>query len=161
MLGVKLTPTFRINIDPTMSAKGAKHSSIPRSSMSALKSVFNTVRQTVSGASTPAPGTPAENTPLDGLFLKVDPAIDGEDCDHDCDSCHVNYPRGFKIDESDKLYGYVKGWSTHVLVATGKTDWVRDVADEKGSVMEAIDKKADVKISNGVCFLCRGLLVHY
>jgi hypothetical protein len=115
-----------------------------------LKSFLNTARQTISGASTPAPGTPAENTPIDGLFLKVDPAVDGENCDHDCESCHVNYPRGFKIDEGDKLYGYVKGWSTHVLVATGKTDWVRDVADEKGSVMEAIDKKADVKVSNGV-----------
>ena len=62
----------------------------------------------------------------------------------------MRYPKGFKIDEDDKLYGYVKGWSTHVLVATGKTDWVRDVADEKGSVMEAIDKKANVKPSNGV-----------
>lgn len=25
-----------------------------------------------------------------------------------------------------------------MLVATGKTDWVRDVQDEKGSVMEAV-----------------------
>jgi len=61
----------------------------------------------------------------------------------------VKLPKGFKIDEEDELYGHVKGWATHVLVATGKTDWVRDVADEKGSVMEAIDKKADVKPSNG------------
>jgi hypothetical protein len=119
--------------------------------MSTLKSFLNSARQTISGASTPAPGTPAENTPIEALFPKVDKAIDGEDCDHDCESCHVKYPRGFKIDEDDKLYGYVKGWSTHVVVATGKTDWVRDVADEKGSVMEAIDKKADVKPSNGVC----------
>jgi glycerol-3-phosphate O-acyltransferase/dihydroxyacetone phosphate acyltransferase len=52
----------------------------------------------------------------------------------------VRYPRGFKIDEEDVLYGQVKGWSTHVLVGTGKTDWVRDVGDEKGSVMEAIGK---------------------
>ena len=115
----------------------------------AFKSLLNTARQTISGASTPAPGTPAENTPLHALFRKVDPAIDGEDCDHDCESCIVSLPKGFKIDEDDKLYGYVKEWSTHVLVATGKTDWVRDVADEKGSVMEAISK-ADVKPSNGV-----------
>ena len=131
----------------------AKQPSSRRSSKimsSALKSFLDSAKQTISGASTPAPGTPAENTPIDGLFLKVDPAIDGEDCDLDCDSCLVHYPRGFKIDEDDKLYGYVKGWSTHVLVATGKTDWVRDVADEKGSVMEAIDKKAEVKPSNGV-----------
>jgi hypothetical protein len=118
---------------------------------STFKSFLDNARQTISGASTPAPGTPAENTPCEALFPKVDRAVDGEDCDHDCDSCHVQYPKGFKIDEEDRLYGYVKGWSTHVLVATGKTDWVRDVADEKGSVMEAIEKKANVKPSNGVC----------
>lgn len=120
---------------------------------STFKSFLDTARQTISGASTPAPGTPAENTPCESLFPKVDPAVDGEDCDHDCSSCVVKYPKGFKIEEDDKLYGYVKGWSTHILVATGKTDWVRDVADEKGSVMEAIEKKADVKPSNGVCRL--------
>jgi hypothetical protein len=115
-----------------------------------LKSLLSNARQTISGASTPVPGTPVESTPLSEIFPKVDPAVDGDDCDHDCASCHVSYPRNFKIEEDDKLYGHVKGWSTHVLVATGKTDWVRDVADEKGSVMEAIEKKADVKVNNGV-----------
>jgi len=66
------------------------------------------------------------------LFAKTDPARDGDECLHDCDSCTV----------------HVKGWSTHVLVGTGKADWVRDVADEKGSVMEAIDR-ADAP-TNGV-----------
>ncbi|KZZ91358.1 Sucraseferredoxin-like protein [Moelleriella libera RCEF 2490] len=65
---------------------------------------------------------------------------DGDDCLQDCESCTVRYPRSFKIDEDDTLYGHVKGWSTHVLVGTGKSDWVRDVADEKGSVMQAISK---------------------
>jgi hypothetical protein len=144
--------------NPTMSYKtegsAAKknHPAVGRSfkMTSSLKSFLNSAKQSLSGASTPAPGTPDGNTPCSHLFPKVDPAVDGEDCDHDCDSCIVSLPKGFKIDEDDKLYGYVKGWSTHVLVATGKTDWVRDVADEKGSVMEAIDKKADVKPSNGV-----------
>ncbi|KAG5912655.1 hypothetical protein E4U42_002041, partial [Claviceps africana] len=72
------------------------------------------------------------------LFRKTDPATDGPDCLRDCDSCTVRYPRGFKIDEADVLFGQVQGWSTHVVVGTGKTDWTRDVADEKGSVMEAI-----------------------
>jgi hypothetical protein len=117
---------------------------------SAFKSILNTVQQTVSGSTTPVPVTPPNSTPRDQLFPKVDPAIDGDDCDHDCNSCHVKYPKGFKINEDDKLYGHVKGWSTHVLVATGKTDWVRDIADEKGSLMEAIEKKAHVKPANGV-----------
>lgn len=87
------------------------------------------------------------------LFPKVDPAIDGEDCDQDCATCEVRLPKGWKIDESDSLYGHVNGWATHAVVATGKTDWVRDVADEKGSVMEAVGQwmsKHD-QPENGVC----------
>jgi len=83
------------------------------------------------------------------LFPTTDPAVDGDDCLHDCASCSVKYPRKFEIDETEELYGHVKGWSTHLIVATGKTDWVRDVADEKGSIMEAVDK-GDAKPSNGV-----------
>jgi hypothetical protein len=115
-----------------------------------LKSFIFSAKQTMSGALAPVPGTPAESASIEHLFPKVEPSIDGEDCDHDCESCIVSYPKGFKINEDDELYGYVNGWATHVLVATGKSDWVRAVADEKGSVMEAIEKKADVKPSNGV-----------
>ncbi|MCJ1388403.1 hypothetical protein MMC18_001250 [Xylographa bjoerkii] len=82
------------------------------------------------------------------LFPKVDPAVDGEDCEHDCESCTIHYPAKFSIDEEEKLYGMVKGWATHMLVATGKTDWVRDVEDEKGSVMEAVGK-CKVQPTNG------------
>lgn len=86
------------------------------------------------------------------IFPKVDPAIDGEDCDHDCETCEVQYPKGFKIDEEEKLYGHVNGFATHMLVATGKTDWVKDVSDEKGSVMEAV-RDCKVEPSNGKLML--------
>jgi hypothetical protein len=76
----------------------------------------------------------------DALFPRTKPEIDGEDCLHDCETCTIHLPRGFKIDEDDQLFGQIKGFSRHLIVATGKTDWVRDVADEKGSVMEAMDK---------------------
>lgn len=85
----------------------------------------------------------------DKLFTKPDPAVDGEECLHDCATCTVKYPAKFDVDFKDELYGQVKGWATHLLVATGKSDWVRDVADEKGSVMEAIEK-GGVEPSNGV-----------
>ncbi|KAL6865859.1 hypothetical protein ACO1O0_001958 [Amphichorda felina] len=85
-------------------------------------------------------GAGAGPAPIGDLFAKTDPATDGDDCLHDCDSCSLKYPRGFKVDESDVLYGQVKAWSTHLIVGTGKADWVRDVSDEKGSVMEAVDK---------------------
>ncbi|RMZ77022.1 hypothetical protein DV738_g4591, partial [Chaetothyriales sp. CBS 135597] len=74
------------------------------------------------------------------LFPKTDPAIDGDACLHDCDTCTITYPRKFDVDESDKLYGHVSGWDTHLIVGTGKTDWVHNVAHEKGSVMEALEK---------------------
>ncbi len=83
------------------------------------------------------------------LFPTTDPAVDGDDCLHDCSSCTVKYPRKFDIDETEQLFGHVKGWSTHLIVATGKTDWVRDVADEKGSIMEAVDR-GSVQPNNGV-----------
>ncbi|KAF5017735.1 hypothetical protein F66182_10305 [Fusarium sp. NRRL 66182] len=74
------------------------------------------------------------------LFIKTDPKVDGEECLHDCENCTGRYPRGFNIEESDVLYGLVQAWSTHLIVATGKSDWVRDVADEEGSIMEAVSK---------------------
>ncbi|MCJ1356573.1 MAG: hypothetical protein MMC33_006568 [Icmadophila ericetorum] len=82
------------------------------------------------------------------LFPSVDPSTDGEDCLQDCASCTIHYPAKFGIDEEEKLYGRVKGWATHMLVATAKTDWVRDVEDEKGSVMEAV-RDCGAKPSNG------------
>lgn len=87
----------------------------------------------------------------DRLFRKVDPAVDGEECIRDCASCTIRYPSKFDVDMKDKLYGNIGGWATHMLVATGKTDWVRDVADEKGSVMEAVER-GGVEPSNGVSF---------
>ncbi|RYP78667.1 hypothetical protein DL771_000334 [Monosporascus sp. 5C6A] len=102
-----------------------------------FKSLFDGAKKLALGGSGVGSGSKA---PIGQLFPRTIPEVDGEDCTHDCESCHINYPRGFKIDEEDVLYGHVKGWSTHVLVATGKSDWVRDVEDEKGSVMQAIGK---------------------
>lgn len=74
------------------------------------------------------------------LFPATNPDVDGEECLHDCNDCTVHYPAKFKIDEDDTLYGHVKGWETHLIVGTGKTDWVRDVTDEKASVMQAVGR---------------------
>lgn len=83
------------------------------------------------------------------LFPTTDPTVDGDDCLHDCASCSINYPRKFDIDETEELFGHVQGWNTHLIVATGKTDWVRDVTDEKGSIMEAVGQRGATP-SNGV-----------
>lgn len=143
--------------------EGASPSAVPPSSFSSpppngihmplkqkmavgFKSLFEGAKKLAIGDT--AAESPAARASMADLFPKVDPAVDGEDCDHDCESCVVKYPKGFKIDEADALYGFVKGWSTHVLVATGKSDWVRDVTDEKGSVMQAIGNAKGP--SNGV-----------
>lgn len=51
----------------------------------------------------------------DVLFTKTDPAIDGDDCLHDCETCTVKYPRKFETDQDDKLYGNIGGWNTSTL----------------------------------------------
>ncbi|KAK5093442.1 hypothetical protein LTR70_004803 [Exophiala xenobiotica] len=86
------------------------------------------------------------------LFPKTDPKVDGEDCLHDCASCVESLPRKWEIDEEDELYGYVKGWETHLVIGTGKADWVRDVTEENGSLMQAVGNLG-VELSNGKLML--------
>lgn len=92
---------------------------------------------------------PFQKAPCDTIFTKTDPKIDGEECLHDCDSCTIRYPSKFIVDTEDSLYGGPNGWATHLVIATGKSDWVRDVDDEEGSVMQAINK-AGIEPDNGV-----------
>ncbi|ETI20339.1 hypothetical protein G647_08373 [Cladophialophora carrionii CBS 160.54] len=106
--------------------------------MSLLRRVTTFLTPTQSSANLNA-GFSTAKTEAD-LFPPTDPAIDGEQCLHDCSSCTVHYPAKFSIDEDDRLFGHVKGFNVHLLVGTGKTDWVRDVTDEKHSVMQAVGK---------------------
>ncbi|EPS38405.1 hypothetical protein H072_7847 [Dactylellina haptotyla CBS 200.50] len=62
------------------------------------------------------------------------------DCDLKCHSCTIKYPASFKIEEDADLWQTSDGWATHILIATGKSDWVRNVDHEKGSIMEALSK---------------------
>ncbi|KAL8667984.1 MAG: hypothetical protein Q9168_007149 [Polycauliona sp. 1 TL-2023] len=119
---------------------------------SALKRGRAFLTPTSSSQTVPTLNNGFSKAPEELLFPKVDPAVDGEDCDRDCESCSIRYPAKFSIDEDDKLYGHVNAWATHMLVATGKTDWVRDVSDEKGSVMQAV-RDCGVEPSNGKLML--------
>jgi len=103
----------------------------------------------VSAAKALAVGNSGSKAGMADLFPAVDPAVDGAECDRDCESCTIKYPAKFSVEEGDRLYGLITGWATHVLVATGKTDWSSKIADEKGSLMEALE--AAEKPSNGVC----------
>ncbi|KAI1078038.1 actin patches distal protein [Whalleya microplaca] len=117
---------------------------------SGLMSFFGGARRAVAGDPSGSGGS-SKRSGGGGLFPQTTPDVDGEACTRDCDSCTVKYPRHFKVEESHALYGRVKPWSTHVLVATSKSDWSRKVEDERGSVMEAFDSAS--KPSNGKLML--------
>ncbi|CAI7577126.1 unnamed protein product [Penicillium glandicola] len=77
----------------------------------------------------------------DYLFQKVDPKEDGPECLKDCANCTVQFPSKVKIEMSRPLYGQVKEFHAHVLVATGQSDWKeKDVGKVSGSLMEAFDE---------------------
>ena len=123
---------------------------------SVVKSIYNRSTSILTHGnpdSTPDPTDPSKFSTVqtvNDLFPCVDPQTDGADCLEDCSTCTIKYPSRFKVDESEELYGHINGWSTHVLVATGKSDWVRDVTDEEGSVMSALGAQDASKPQNGV-----------
>ncbi|EER25557.1 hypothetical protein CPC735_066570 [Coccidioides posadasii C735 delta SOWgp] len=71
------------------------------------------------------------------IFPTVDPESDGPDCTRDCADCTIKYPSRFMTEDQRRLYGKVKPFATHVLVATGKSDWVPKVENMQGTLMEA------------------------
>lgn len=109
-----------------------------------FRSLFSITRQ--------KPLTPkSENGSIEKteLFPTVDPAVDGPDCDKECADCTIEFPSRFKVNSDRELYGSIKPFVKHVLVATGKTDWVPKVEDEEGSLMEGF-KKGSFKPKTGV-----------
>lgn len=93
------------------------------------------------------------------IFPSVNPELDGPDCRQDCAGCTVKYPAKFKIDTTKPLYGHIKEFSTHALVATGKSDWIEKVKHDKGSLMEAF-AQSPVKSRHGVCLLLSTEILH-
>lgn len=63
----------------------------------------------------------------------------------------MQYPSKVKVEMSKPLYGNIKAFHSHVLVATGRSDWKAKVEQERGSLMEAIDQ-SPVKSKLGVRF---------
>ncbi|KAI9659712.1 MAG: hypothetical protein M1831_003610 [Alyxoria varia] len=112
----------------------------------ALKTAFARLKTSSSSDTTDTPNSSSSSATTftrapnpTTLFPVTSPTTDGPSCTHDCASCTVKLPKSWKIDETDKLYGEVNGWETHMLVATGKSDWTKHVEEERGSVMEAVE----------------------
>ncbi|KAK9236127.1 Sucraseferredoxin-like protein [Lipomyces kononenkoae] len=62
------------------------------------------------------------------------PTVPDDGCNLVCDTCTAKVPSTLKIETGDRLWGTVKPWRYHILVATGKTDWAHGLGDEKSSV---------------------------
>ncbi|EED15332.1 conserved hypothetical protein [Talaromyces stipitatus ATCC 10500] len=77
-------------------------------------------------------------TNKDYIFPAVNTQEDGPDCLKDCSDCTVHLPDKFHIDSERKIYGKVKPFTTHVLVGTGKSDWVSKPEGERGSLVHAL-----------------------
>ncbi|OJJ48669.1 hypothetical protein ASPZODRAFT_130776 [Penicilliopsis zonata CBS 506.65] len=75
----------------------------------------------------------------DYCFPSVNEKDDGPDCLKDCADCTTHYPSKVKVETSLPLYGHIKEFHSHVLVATGKSDWEEKVGKERGSLMEAFE----------------------
>ncbi|EEQ91404.1 sucrase/ferredoxin domain-containing protein [Blastomyces dermatitidis ER-3] len=107
-----------------------------------LRSLFSFVYQnpfTSTSLSTPETSSIEKKT---DLFPIVDPAVDGPDCDQDCADCTIKFPARFKLNSNRELYGSVKPFIKHVLVATGRADWAPRVEGERGSLMEGFKRGA-------------------
>ena len=89
----------------------------------------------------------------DYIFPQVNPKEDGEDCLKDCSDCTVKCPSNVKIDTVRPLYGHIKQFHTHALVATGKNDWIEKVEHEKGSLMEAFKSVGGSKNGVGLFYI--------
>ncbi|CAI7628656.1 unnamed protein product [Penicillium viridicatum] len=77
----------------------------------------------------------------DYVFPKVHPKEDGPECLNDCTDCTIQFPSKVKIETSRPLYGEIKEFHAHVLVATGQSDWKeKHVENMTGSLMEAFDE---------------------
>jgi hypothetical protein len=87
------------------------------------------------------------------LFPQTQPEADGDACLRDCDSCSAPLAAWWSINEQAPLYGHVKSWNRHLVVATGKADWVRDVKSVGGSVMEGVGEFEGL-VNHGVSFAC-------
>ncbi|KAK9448063.1 Sucraseferredoxin-like protein [Limtongia smithiae] len=60
------------------------------------------------------------------------PVVPEDGCAFECDTCTTRFPSTVKIERDDPLWGSVKPWRMHLLVATGKSDWTHGMEDEHG-----------------------------
>lgn len=78
---------------------------------------------------------------------EVLPVVPEDGCDLECSTCTSKFSSSLKLDRDTPLWGSVKPWRKHILIATGKSDWAHGLGDEAGSLTTVLadwSPKADV-----------------
>ncbi|KAG2013927.1 hypothetical protein CC2G_010789 [Coprinopsis cinerea AmutBmut pab1-1] len=79
-----------------------------------------------------------ETDPLCGTLRAVDVPVSSADCRSCSDPCdlghHDAYPRRFDIDMDTQMLGTVKPYHRQIVISTGKSDWERDITDNRSSL---------------------------
>ncbi|TFK43173.1 Sucrase/ferredoxin-like-domain-containing protein [Crucibulum laeve] len=65
--------------------------------------------------------------------VPVSPA-DCRSCSDPCDVGHEQYPSRFDVDMDTQMLGSVKPYHRQIIISTGKSDWERDITDNKQSL---------------------------
>ncbi|KAI0663320.1 Sucraseferredoxin-like protein [Cubamyces menziesii] len=60
-------------------------------------------------------------------------------CADPCDEGHDEYPK-FDVDMETEMLGSVKPYARQIVISTGKSDWVREVTDAKGTLAAYVDE---------------------
>ncbi|ODQ66234.1 hypothetical protein NADFUDRAFT_45759 [Nadsonia fulvescens var. elongata DSM 6958] len=65
----------------------------------------------------------------------------------DCESCEgtAAFPSSVSVDMESELWQSTKPWALQMLISTGKSDWIHSIADEKGSMAQALEKSQNSK----------------
>ncbi|KAK7208320.1 Sucrase/ferredoxin-like-domain-containing protein [Myxozyma melibiosi] len=67
------------------------------------------------------------------------PVVPSDGCDLECATCTAKYSSSLKFDRDTPLWGSVKPWRRHILIATGKSDWAHGLGDETGSLSTKLE----------------------
>jgi hypothetical protein len=85
------------------------------------------------------------------IFPTVNTTEDGPECLKNCADCTVHFPDKFHVDSERKIYGKIKPFATHVLVATGKSDWVSKPEWERGTIVHALCEANSKEVFSSRC----------
>ncbi|KAH8548578.1 Sucrase/ferredoxin-like-domain-containing protein [Umbelopsis sp. PMI_123] len=95
-----------------------------------MSGIFSALKTAISRSGSPDDSLPPSNI----LLTQEELCLACPDPCHD----HQQFPSYLKIDNTTPLLGSTKPYSRHVLIATGKSDWLSHIDEENGTVAAAL-----------------------